>query len=1175
MDITKSTVGRAPAPKRLDRDMHSDTYEKNLKSGTFALPKGVTSLSQSFQRFELDKQEEKELEKMQKRLEDDKRKFEMLKDIRKKKQQAAMHARATELSARLSELEQQESDERFKRVELRGRLQKLREEEKSKEDRERELSKQLWDLERDHAIEEIAQLKMKAAAIRAKREAVTLQLDIADTHVATIEEERVQRGQSNYDRLKTMLSHADTLQQQLEAGGFDDVQKASAATKLLDQVQTGKNQGEGGELFKLSDEVENMRKMQREREASLRARHLKQLNEKRKELHDRQQQITLERRNLRLLQRKGSDALADIEFGHGPPLEFILANERAKLEDGEDGDVSEDTDSEEEPLDEFVETVTKNIRRIKLKMQEIKDELPKIPLLKVKGRWDSTPMGQPYNGYMGKKSYLSSQMPNYRTCHSLALSIVDETLHILFVLRPTRQDAEKAIKQLNDRKKNDSKLLEQEQEAKAMRWILQDIVDDEVKDICYSIAFERELVVKKSEKMGINLILKSFPEDQIEGNLAIMKNAFEEMIKRREKRNETSTSRRVHQKSTLTLTHDARTDKKRLGGKRASDVGVKSDVDKEEEKQELDPDVVFVPTVSRTLNRPQLPLYYVKTEKEYWKRIGFKWSELNVPANVLKRAGPISCLKNSPDGRFLFSGHEKGAGLLWDCFWKPPLLIRASYRDKQVPKEKLSPVVQVEFGIGGSGHRIATIDKRNIVRIWSTETIVKQKIHSKLSDFFPTDMRDVVKKPPPKSLIAVIDPSDNGQTMNKSRTEKALLPSALRFHPSITVTGQQPSLMIGLQKGLIVKHNLASDSPVLFLRPYTSDEIFNPLIKGNTKDPERIDANNKLHDCGCRVKPKVKREFFQAHTNRIIFLDFVGTASSNDDPTTTAVSVDESGHVFFWPYTTEGFSGFGWFTPSHKYKIRDHTTGQTETTKLIVKAATTNRARTQLILLCHATTFKLGTKYEKKPGDLRILFFDLQSKEVLKWMIPVSTDPVDVDDSVGMCISPLLDAIGSDVAYITHKNGLEAYSLATGQPLLKEPLVGLKSPFKLGKNPSIIETNPGMTALYVTAPGSSRIYIASVKDNNTSVGRREKNKMVKQMIVDEDGARDRVRLFTTGPEHRVRSIYWDISEHNVDREVEGIVYEIARDAATKAIHKAIAKRQKEREDERLKHQVAL
>ena len=190
-------------------------------------------------------------------------------------------------------------------------------------------------------------------------------------------------------------------------------------------------------------------------------------------------------------------------------------------------------------------------------------------------------------------------------------------------------------------------------------------------------------------------------------------------------------------------------------------------------------------------------------------------------------------------------------------------------------------------------------------------------------------------------------------------------------------------------------------------------------------------------------------------------------------------------------------------------------------------------------------------------------------------MIPVSTTPVDADEPVGMCISPLLDAIGSDVAYVTHQNSFEAYSLATGQPLLKEPLSGLKSPFKLGKNPTILQVNPGNTAIYVTAPGSSKVYIGTIKDTNTSVGRREKNKDLKHMIMNEGGAKERVRLFSTGPEHRVRSIYWDISEHNVDREVEGIVYEIARDAATKAIHKAIAKRRKEAESARLKNQVAL
>ena len=191
-------------------------------------------------------------------------------------------------------------------------------------------------------------------------------------------------------------------------------------------------------------------------------------------------------------------------------------------------------------------------------------------------------------------------------------------------------------------------------------------------------------------------------------------------------------------------------------------------------------------------------------------------------------------------------------------------------------------------------------------------------------------------------------------------------------------------------------------------------------------------------------------------------------------------------------------------------------------------------------------------------------------------MIPVTTKPIHEDEDVGMCISPLLDAIGSDVAYITVGRDMEAYSLGTGQPLLKEPLSGLKSPLKFkGTNPTLMQINPGHTALYVSAPNASKVYIGTIKDINTSVGRREKNKDVKHMIMNEAGRKDRVRLFTTGPEHRVRSIYWDISEHNVDREVEGIVYEIARDAATKAIHKAIAKRKRELEEERTKHQVAL
>ena len=58
---------------------------------------------------------------------------------------------------------------------------------------------------------------------------------------------------------------------------------------------------------------------------------------------------------------------------------------------------------------------------------------------------------QPYNGYMGKSSYLKSQMPAYKICRSLALDVVDEVLHKVFVLRLTRKDAEKMVRQLENR----------------------------------------------------------------------------------------------------------------------------------------------------------------------------------------------------------------------------------------------------------------------------------------------------------------------------------------------------------------------------------------------------------------------------------------------------------------------------------------------------------------------------------------------------------------------------------------------------------------------------------------------------------------------------------------------------------------------------------------------------
>ena len=106
--------------------------------------------------------------------------------------------------------------------------------------------------------------------------------------------------------------------------------------------------------------------------------------------------------------------------------------------------------------------------------------------------------------------------------------------------------------------------------------------------------------------------------------------------------------------------------------------------------------------------------------------------------------------------------------------------------------------------------------------------------------------------------------------------------------------------------------------------------------------------------------------------------------------------------------------------------------------------------------------------------------------------------------------------------------------------------------------------------------GGTKINYSPIKDLNTTVGRRDKYMLVKKLIANEGEPKSsRIRRFSTGPEHRVRNIYWDISEHNVDREVSGIVYEIGREAATQGIRNAIARKKAAELAEKEKHQVSL
>jgi hypothetical protein len=73
---------------------------------------------------------------------------------------------------------------------------------------------------------------------------------------------------------------------------------------------------------------------------------------------------------------------------------------------------------------------------------------------------------------------------------------------------------------------------------------------------------------------------------------------------------------------------------------------------------------------------------------------------------------------------------------------------------------------------------------------------------------------------------------------------------------------------------------------------------------------------------GNTTRPDTVREFFQAHRHEVEFIGNVGTSQDTHDPATKIVSVDVTGRIFIWPYKQSSYSGFGWFIPSAKYKLR-------------------------------------------------------------------------------------------------------------------------------------------------------------------------------------------------------------------------------------------------------------
>ena len=86
-----------------------------------------------------------------------------------------------------------------------------------------------------------------------------------------------------------------------------------------------------------------------------------------------------------------------------------------------------------------------------------------------------------------------------------------------------------------------------------------------------------------------------------------------------------------------------------------------------------------------------------------------------------------------------------------------------------------------------------------------------------------------------------------------------------------------------------------------------------------------------------------------------------------------------------------------------------------------------------------------------------------------------------------------------------------------------------------------------MNRVYYIAHRSTQIRQAQITNANTHIHRRELAVTSRVQLAWEDDE-SMIRLHTAAAEQRCRSIQWDIGEHNVHREVLGMVLEIVNKA---------------------------
>lgn len=519
------------------------------------------------------------------------------------------------------------------------------------------------------------------------------------------------------------------------------------------------------------------------------------------------------------------------------------------------------------PSSETSRNSSASTSRLSAAIERTKNRVPelerKVQTLRQENQTRTDLLRKPYQGEMGIGSYEPWQLEDFYFVREFVQSWIDEVLDFIVRERP-RNTSEHELATIAEQFFEE---LEVEKRHDKIFQLSFDIEQSVLADVIHQAARETATEMMEFEAQTRNMldgiILQSFDlQSRADAQSTLINNALSQMKKEAQrKRDLWSHSQTFHLQDT----------------EQGTDMAVN------EEDDSFDGTILHFHDITPFSDLPDESLIseqvdFQNEESEFWMGNAVDLSTLPLP----RRYKGISCSAVSPNDSLIALGTVQGDILIWDLAIHPPRILRTS-RGKNVA------VLQLHWSFNSL--LLVSLSEDGVVTVWSLGNSVS--VPYDVKSFEPVE-QDIGFKSTALVPLSTLEPSDFVFTSGpfSSSKDSAHEATAVAFHPSSSLFGKQAFLMVGLNNGNILRLKFAAVASVMSF-------------------PQVHPANGTTHKIG----GDIDAELFKAHQHRITLISFV----NNISPMVTA---DERGFINLWEYSSECLSGFGWFVPSIKYRVK-------------------------------------------------------------------------------------------------------------------------------------------------------------------------------------------------------------------------------------------------------------